>query len=445
MSEDKHSPLGFHHFSAYGMASVGKVSVEIMLQLYLFDFYTRLMGLSPILASSAFAIAIVWDAASDVIVSAGLMYGRRNKLLYTTVILLGSIVLGFSAYLLFAVEPGESQMRLFLQLLFAYVFVNTGMTLIDLPQTSLGSELSPDSDERNQLFGFRLGLSILGLIIGTVLPGFMLWGDSQAAIAASRTDSGAIIAVLVVTSSLLTVIGLRSRDRISTEMREIEIPSLREAIAVFNQAEFRKILYASLAAAVGRTINSALALIYYRVVLDLSEQTVTQIIFPVFMLCIVISIPLWIGLSKRYGKARPAWISVGSLGIIGIIAYPILPQGMVWPVLIVSVITGTLCGAVFLVDSMITDLIDWDESATGKRKESLFFAIQKSTVKISRAIAFIGVGSGLKLFDLDVADASADATEKWVIIGLFGIVVGLCFIAGSYYLKQVENTFNQKQ
>ena len=438
MTAREHTPLKFSHFSAYGLAGVGKVAVEMMLQLYLFDFYTRLLGLSPFLAGSAFAVATIWDAVSDIIVSAVLMRARRKKLLYTTVILFGSVILAISAYLLFAVNMEESQMRLFLQLLFAYIFVNTGMTLIDLPHTSLSSELTPRSDERNKLLGFRLGMSIFGLMVGSALPGFLLANDSKAAVIASRTDSGAIVAIMVITGSIFTAVGLRKRDRMSTEVHQTEMPDFREALGVFNQAAFRQILYASLIAAVGRTINAALALIYYRLALNLSEQSVTQVIFLVFSLSIVLSIPLWIQLSRRYGKVRPAWISVRLLGVMGIITYPILPEGIVWPTLIVSIIGGIFCGAVFLVDSMITDLIDHDEALTGKRKESLFFAIQKFTVKTSRAIAFLFIGKCLELFNLDVADATAGAMEKWVIIGLFGFAVGLCFIASSYFLRKIE-------
>lgn len=445
MAENKHNPLKFIHFSSYGIASIGKVSVEMLLQLYLFDFYTRLLGLSPVLAGSAFAIAIVWDAISDIIVSVVLMRARKKKLLYTTVIFFGSIVLGISAYALFAVGQGESQLRLFLQLLFAYILVNTGMTLVDLPQTSLSSELTSESDERNKLLGFRLGMSILGLMIGSALPGILLENDTDTAVAASRTDSGAIIGIIVIISSLLTTIGLRNRDRSSTEVHETKIPNLRGTLAVFKQKDFQNILFASLIAAVGRTINAALALIYYRLALNLSEQSVTKIIFPVFTLSIVFSIPLWTALSKHYGKARPAWISVRALGIMGIIAYPILPENMVWPVLAVSIIGGVLCGAVFLVDSMITDLIDQDEEVSGTRKESLFFAIQKSTVKISRAIAFIFVGSCLEIFGLNVADATSGPVEKWIIVGLFGFAVGLCFIASSYFLKKTEVIYDENK
>ena len=42
------SPIKTYVYPAYGIASLGKVAVEVMLQLYLFDFYTRILGLSPI-------------------------------------------------------------------------------------------------------------------------------------------------------------------------------------------------------------------------------------------------------------------------------------------------------------------------------------------------------------------------------------------------------------
>ena len=443
MTEREHTPLRFRHFSAYGLASIGKVAVEMMLQLYLLDFYIRLLGLEPILAGAAFVVAIVWDAISDIIVSAGLMHARKKKLLYTTVILFGAIILAGSSYLLFAVEPVESQLHLFLQLLLAYVFVNTGMTLVDLPQTSMSAELSPRSNERNKLLGFKMGMSIIGLMVGTVLPGLLLLlkGDSESSVIASRTDSGAIIAFLVVITSVLTVAGLRNRDRESTEHREIKIPDLREALSILKIKTFREVLYATLIAAVGRTINSALAFIYYRLVLNLSEKSVSLVILPVFMLSIIASIPFWIALSKRYGKARPAWMSVGTLGVMGIVAYPILPEGMVLPVLFVSILGGILCGAVFLVDSMIIDLIDQDENESGKRKESLFFAIQKFILKASRAVSVLFITGCLKIFDLNVADEQTGFMEKWIIIGLFGFAVGLCFIASSYYLKKTESHF----
>ena len=438
--------LSFGHFAAYGTANTGKVAVEMMLQLFLFDFYTRLLGLSPILAGTAFAIAILWDAVSDLVVSIGLFKARRRGLLYTSVIFIGAIVLGLSIALLFSASASQSELSLFLQLLVAYSLVNTGMTLIDLPQTSMSAELSDQSDDRNKLLASRLGLGILGLIIGSTVPGLFLGdgADELAAAAQSRTTGGYVLAGLVVLAAGVTCLVLRRVDRDSSQGREIELPTFQDARSVFFEEHFRGIFTASVIAAVARTINAALALLYYRIVLQLSEADVTRIIFPVFTLSIILSIPLWIKLSKQYGKARPAWVSVGLLGIMGIIAYPILPAGLVWPPILVSIIGGIFCGSVFLVDSMITDLIDRDEEATGKRKESLFFALQKSGVKISRAIAFVAIGGALQLSGIDVNVTETSESGRLFIVLLFGVVVGIGFVACAYFIRKTEAIFPVK-
>jgi GPH family glycoside/pentoside/hexuronide:cation symporter len=213
-----------------------------------------------------------------------------------------------------------------------------------------------------------------------------------------------------------------------------KLTSRADVKGLFQDKAFISLLYAGTIAAVGRTVNAALALMYYRFVLELSEAQVTQAIFPIFTLSIVLSIPLWIACSKRYGKRTPAYISVGGLGVMGIIAYPILPAGLVWPPLVVSTIGGMLCGAVFLVDSMITDLIDADEAETGKRKESLYFAVWKSALKVARAIAFVVIGVGLDLFGLDLSQKTVSSATQWGIVLLFGVAVGLCFVAAGWFI-----------
>lgn len=424
------------------MASLGKVAVEVTLQLYLFDFYTRILGLDPLLAGLAFGVAIFWDALSDLIVSAGLFAARRRGIAYTTTLWVGALVLAATTVLLFSPLQTDSSLYLFLHLLIAYVLVNTGMTLLDLPQSSLSAELSRRANERNKLLAARMGFGIFGLAIGSALPGIYLatvGGEaSGAALADSRRISSWVLAGLVLVTGSLTACFLRARERATAPEARSTLPCWAEVKRLFQDQAFVRILLAGVIAAVGRTINAALALMYYRFVLELSEAQVTQAIFPVFTLSIVLSIPLWIALSKRYGKRTPAYISVGGLGIMGIIAYPILPAGLIWPPLLVSTIGGVLCGAVFLVDSMITDLIDADEAATGKRKESLYFAVWKSGLKVARAIAFVAVGLGLQLMGLDLSRESVPESMQWGIILLFGIAVGLCFVFAAWIIYRAD-------
>lgn len=435
-------PIKSYLYPAYGVASLGKVAVEVTLQLYLFDFYTRILGLDPIFAGLAFGVAIFWDALSDLIVSAGLFTARSAGIAYTTVLGLGAAVLAATTVLLFNPLEGASDTYLFFHLLIAYVLVNTGMTLLDLPQSSLSAELTRKAGERNKLLASRMGFGIIGLAVGSALPGIYLAmsGDasSEASLADSRQFSAWVLALTVLVTGALTAMGLRWRERETAHIVSSKLPTRSDIKGLLRDKAFINLLYAGTIAAIGRTINAALALMYYRFVLELSEDQVTQAIFPIFTLSIVLSIPLWIAFSKRYGKRVPAYISVGGLGVMGIIAYPILPAGLVWPPLIVSTLGGVLCGAVFLVDSMITDLIDADEAATDKRKESLYFAVWKSALKVARAIAFVVIGVGLDIVGLDLSQETVSSAAQWGIVLLFGVVVGLSFVAAGWFIYRAD-------
>jgi GPH family glycoside/pentoside/hexuronide:cation symporter len=421
---------------------LGKVAVEVTLQLYLFDFYTRILGLDPLLAGLAFAVAIFWDALSDLIVSAGLFEARGRGIAYTTMLWWGAVVLAVATVLLFSPFREDSEAYLFGHLLVAYVLVNTGMTLLDLPQSSLSAELSRRATERNKLLASRMGFGILGLAVGSALPGIYLAilnsESGNAVLADSRQVSAWVLAGLVVITASLTKLGVRRRERATEHEAVSELPNWKEVKSIFKDRAFMHLVSAGVIAAVGRTVNAALALMYYRFVLILTEAQVTQAILPVFTLSIIISIPMWITLSKRYGKQLPAYVAVGGLGVMGIIAYPILPQGLFWPPLIVSVIGGVLSGAVFLVDSMITDLIDADEAASGKRKESLYFAVWKSALKVARALAFVAIGLGLQVIGLDLSLDQVSEGAQWGIILMFGIFVGLCFVAAGWQIYRAN-------
>jgi GPH family glycoside/pentoside/hexuronide:cation symporter len=417
------------HYTGYGAANLGKVAVEVTLQLYLFDFYTRILGLSPLLAGGAFAVAILWDAASDVVLSYALAAVRRRGWTYAGVLFGGSVVLGAATALLFTPLTDGSQAGLFLQLLVAYLLLNTGMTLLDLPHSSLSAELSHAPDERNRLLAARMGFGIAGLALGSILPGLLL-GEGTAA--ESRTLASWVLAGVAVVTAGITAVTVFRREKAQTAAHRPARPGLADLGRVFRNRGFRRILAAGSVAAVGRTVNAALALLYYRIALGLGEDEVTRVIFPVFTASIILSIPMWIALSRRFGKTAPAWTAVGTLGLMGCIAYPLLPAEQLTGPVLISILGGVLCGSVFLVESLITDVIDADEEASGVRKEALFFAVWKSALKVARALSFVGLGAGLHLGGLG---AGAENPPAGTVVFLFGPGVGACFIAVAWFLR----------
>ncbi len=417
-------------YTGYGLGNLGKVAVEVTLQLYLFDFYTRILGLAPLAAGAAFAVAILWDAISDVVLSHVLARARRAGWTYSFVLWIGGLVLAAATALLFnpLAGPGE-QGGLFLQLLGSYLLLNTGMTLLDLPHSSLSAELTSRPGERNRLLASRMGFGIVGLALGSVLPGLLLGAGSAGE---ARASGSWILAGTVVLAASVTARLVHPRERALAVGHLPARPARGDLGQTLRDRYFRRILAAGTVAAVGRTVNAALALLYYRLALGLGEDEVTRVIFPVFTASIIVSIPAWIALSRRFGKTAPAWTAVGGLGLMGCIAYPLLPpEHLLGPVLI-SILGGALCGSVFLVESLITDVIDADEERTGVRKEALFFAVWKSVLKVARAFSFVVLGVGLHLGGF--ADGAEDPPVG-VVVFLFGPGVGACFMVAALFLR----------
>lgn len=431
-------PIRSYVYPAYGVASLGKVAVEVMLQLYLFDFYTRVLGLDPIFAGLAFGLAIFWDALSDLLVSVSLFAARSRGVAYTTILWLGSILLAVASIFLFAPTEYSSNGYLFFHLLIAYVLVNTGMTLLDLPQSSLSAELSNRVVERNKLLASRMIFGIAGLALGSALPGIYTATQEVDSLRDSMLFSALVLACVVFLSGSLTRFFLRKRERETSRQMRPKLPNRADFVSLFCNYGFFQLLIAGVVAAIGRTINAALAFMYYRFVLDFSDAQVTQAIFPIFSLSTALSIPLWISLCKRYGKRIPASFAVSGLGFMGIIAYPSLPAGLLVPSLLVSSLGGILCGSAFLVDSIITDFIDRDEVTTGERKESLYFAIWKSSIKVARALAFVLIGLSLKWMGLDISLDVVSSSLQWGIISLFGFLVGICFMLAGFLIYRAD-------
>ena len=80
------------------------------------------------------------------------------------------------------------------------------------------------------------------------------------------------------------------------------------------------------------------------------------------------------------------------------------------------------------------DLIDADEVETGHRKESLYFAVWKSGLKVARALAFVAIGLGLQAMGLDMSRDVVSESMQWGIVLLFGITVGLCLVVAAYFI-----------
>lgn len=426
----------------YGSAELGLVAVETLLQIYLLKFYNTTVGLPAQWTGLALALALVWDAVSDPLMG-GLSdrtrtrWGKRRPYL-----LPGALGLALGFVLLFNPPSLESNLFKFLFLLVAYVFVNTAMTVVAVPHLALGGEISFDRDERTEVFGYKRVFATLGSVLGLILPAIALRAlggeEVEGAAERSRHLASWLLVGPIVASTAITVWATRGLDRADTPYATREATTLgsllRGQLEALRNPVFVPLLAAFVVAAIGRTLNASTALYYYEFRLGLSEQqTITSVLLP-FFLFFLLSIPLWVWLSRRHGKRWPALWGVGGLGVLTATVYVMFPAGRLEGPVLMAFFGGVLAGAIVLLDSMVADVVDHDELRTGRAREGLYFGVWKMGTKLSRALGLLVAGLLLGWIGFEEGAATQSPEVAQRLAWIFGPVVGVFFLAGGAVL-----------
>ncbi len=422
--------------AGYGFAETGITAVQLFSQIYLLKFYTEIVGLSPTLAGIALAMSVVWDAISDPLMGTVSDRTRTRLGKRRPYLLIGGLLLSLSILLLFSPPTLASQWGKFFYLLGSYVLVNTAMTVLSVPHIALGGEITFERNDRTSVFGWRLFFSNIGMLLGMIIPVAILssLGDesSKANIQTSRVMAAEIVAVVILVSSLTAFLVTKGYDKITPIEKVKKLPFFKSFVSVLRNPVFFPLLISFVIATIGRTFNSAISLFYYEYRLNLKESDVIINILLPFFVVLILSIPFWVWISKKYGKKIPAFLGIFSLGALTMIAYPLFPPGEIRPPLLVAILGGIFAGSILILDSILTDVVDYDEMKTRDHREGLYFGFWKMGTKLSQAFGIAITG-----FILDAIGFQAGAEQQIPEIGfrlalLFGPGVGFFFVVGSF-------------
>tara|TARA_Y200000002_G_scaffold376801_2_gene381254 strand:- start:798 stop:2174 length:1377 start_codon:yes stop_codon:yes gene_type:complete len=418
----------------YSIAETGINAVETLLRLYLLIFYTDAVGLAPGWAGLAVALGLCWDAVTDPLMGYlsdrwySCLGGRRPFLL------LGGLLLGISVYILFSPPSLETTATKFAYLLAGFLFLNTAMTILSVPHMAIAAEITVEPDERSTLFAIRFACGNIGAIFGAGLPGFFASGEGlqpiEQRLAMNEMSIWLALIVWGTAGWAWVAIAKQPMHRAATHIE------LRQSLVqIWRNPAFRPLLLAYIVATFGVAINGALALYYYRYRLLLEEQAV-QLILVVFMLILTLSLVGWVLLSRKLGKLRPLLLGVSLLGFFSCVTYPFFPPGNFWvPLLVGGVLLGSCVGSVVLLDSLLTDVIDYDQVRTGIQRSGVYFGVWRLGAKIARALAVAGAGLVLEVIGFTpntVQSAEVSEALAW----LFGPGVGVFLVLAALLLWQ---------
>ena len=306
-----------------------------------------------------------------------------------------------------ALGPGE----LTLWMGAAVILFQMGINVYMMPHDALGAELSTDYHDRNRIFGTRRIVFGVGALLVFAAVGRL------AASPAPRSDAATIaFAAASVTAALMLYMGIVIRERPEYQGRGAARPF--QALAdVWRNPHARLLLIVSFIESLGGGVLGVLAPFFAEYVLQ-RPQTVA-FIPAFFVVSSVVSVPAWLWLSRRYGKKRvwlwAMWATAFSFG-----ATMLAGEGdvaLLCALMTVAGFAGGCGGAVG--SSLVADVVDWDEHATGQRKEGAYTAAAAFAQKAAVGLTVSVVGFALQASGFR-PNVEQTAGALWALKGIFG-------------------------
>ena len=413
-------------FWFYGSASIAYGIKNNAFSYLLLIYANQVLGLPGYLASLALAIAMIWDAVSDLLLGhwsdkTSSRLGRRHPFMYAAF-----FVLPITFYALFNPVIELNDDNTFYYVLVLALLIRTGTTLFEVPSTALLPDLETDYDRRNKWLALRHFFGWTGGN-GIHMINFMFWVGAYGV--ASQTGYGIygiagalLIATAILVSSFGTQKVAAALPRPSEPFRFLAIKGeIKQIFQSVKNKNFAALFFFGLTVGIAGGLGTALYLYNTTYFFGFSGKQIS-----VTAIGVLISpmIAYWAApyLGKQFGKKRAAIYAI----LVNIMLYPmpyILLLTGYWPELgswtslyIYSgfIVMEVICGIVggVLLDSMMADVVEDSELKTARRSEGLFYAARGFAAKAISAGGIVGAGTIVSIVGLDGITSVDDVTQE---------------------------------
>ena len=394
----------------YGVGEMPITVLMVLSGLFMLFFYNSVMGLPSALVGIGLASSLVVDALLDPYIGhlsdrTSHRFGRRHIFM-----LPGALVLGPCFFLLFSPPRSLGHTGLFVWLLAWSIALRAASAVYRIPYLSLGAELSRDYDDRTSTMGIRTLFGLLGTLGATALSFLIFFpatadGSEPKLHYAGYPRLGLAFGVLMTVAGLIGTFGTLSH-RTSGGDKNSAGPHFFSGFRIAMQnGAFRGIWFSTTVFFLAVVMNFSMAIHYFTWYAHISRSEILSFIQICFYAGALGGVVLWMSLARRTEK-RTLYImaTIASAALLLMATVLIgsgrpLGVGHPLPLIIGHVVGGIFASAAWVVPvSMIADVTDTDELATGLRREGIYFGIMNFGEKIAAGSALLFDGGLLAVF-----------------------------------------------
>ncbi|MBD3255200.1 MAG: MFS transporter [Candidatus Lokiarchaeota archaeon] len=412
---------------------------------FLFFYYEAVLGLNAWLIFLALSIWTVYDAINDPLI--GYLVDTNTKLTKRfgrrfPWIVIGIVPWCLSLFLVYTapdINAATNPWPIFFWLLISLIIFDTFGTLVNVNIQALRPDLFRTEDERRKLSSFYMPIDMIAIALGLLLPPLFLGGGTGREAFAFM---GAMIAVIAIVSAILFIPGARE-DKVVIERyytEEYERMSFFKGMKeVIKQKSFITyfIMLTCFLSATNLLLGNAIYLTTF--VIQADPDTVT-IIFAIFLLGALVSVPFWIKLLKIMQNNKKL-ITIGGISI-SIMLFPISFFVTLVDLLIMMFILGFCLGSMwaFIYTIIQANVVDDYVVRTKKNQKAILIGVSVFLQRLAATIdelliavvhEMTGFVAGQATYS-ELASATADiALVLWGIRLLSGVIPGLIMLLGT--------------
>ena len=402
--------------------------------LYLMKFSTDVLLISPVVMGLIFGLSRIWDACTDPVAGyfsdrTQTRWGRRRPWILCSIPFVCT-----TFYMVWSPPESLSGSLLIIWMTVGILGFYTAMTAFTVPHASLGAELSLNYHERSKIFGLRhmiwnlgsiLALAAMYQLIVGANPRFDAWWISMVA--------GVAVTVLIIWMFFAI-----------TERPEFQGRGEEKAlIAIGDVLKNRHAVILLIVYFIENLGSAAIGILTPYIaeyIVGRPDKTVIYILL--YLIPSVFSVPLWVPLSRKIGK-KYMWMISMLITAFGFGGMWFLEHGSDTLLSVLAFVAGlgTGSGAV-VAPSIQSDIIDYDEYKTGKRKEGTYFAAWNFVYKSAVGITLMLTGFTLSATGF-VPNAEQTELVKTGLLTLYALFPLVCYIIGATIFSQFS--FNETE
>jgi GPH family glycoside/pentoside/hexuronide:cation symporter len=394
----------------------------LLISIYVLKFATDVLGMSAAAMGMILLLGRGLDAFVDPIVGyfsdrTNTKLGRRRPWLLASV-----IPLGLTFILLWAPPRSLSPTMMIAWMAVMVVAFYSATSLLVIPHTALGAELTDSYHDRTRIFGGRH----LGWVVGSfaAIAGLLALDrstDVRTTVFRLALGAGIVTAILI----LWTVWRLRERAEFRGRGSEHPYRAFRD---VWRNPHARLLLLVFGIESLGAATIGVLTPYVAQYVVK--RPDIAPAVIAAYMVASFVFVPVWLPLSRRFGK-KALWLASMLLTSASFGSMFFLGEGTLVLMTMLAIAAGTAasCGAI-VGPSIQADVIDWDEHATGERKEGAYFAAWNFVFKVATGLTQALTGFVLT-FSGYLPNIEQTATVKVTLLALYGLFPMACYLIGS--------------